>query len=145
MNQLENEFDRVCRELPLQTNECRLFSTISFGFFSRRIEVAIQKNSLISDPSPDNNPEDNVGITQFLSNHDGFDGIVKYRYDLSMKTLLVNFYSYSYSDFLVNEISIDGSIVRLTDLSCPDFDQHKSVSLTVKLSRINSFRINYII
>ena len=31
------------------------------------------------DPSPNNNPEENVGITQFLSNHEGFDGIIKYR------------------------------------------------------------------
>ncbi|CAF2479447.1 unnamed protein product [Rotaria sp. Silwood2] len=66
------------------------------------------------DPSPDYNPEVSVGITQFLSNHDGFDGIIKYRY----------------SDFLVNEISFDGSIIHLTDLSCPDFDQKKSSSLT---------------
>jgi tRNA pseudouridine13 synthase len=66
------------------------------------------------DPSPDNNPEETVGITQFLSNHDGFDGIIKYRY----------------SDFLVNEISSDGSIVHLTDLSCPEFDQNKPNSLT---------------
>jgi hypothetical protein len=31
------------------------------------------------DPSPEHNPEETVGITQFLSNHDGFDGIIKYR------------------------------------------------------------------
>ncbi|CAF3503976.1 unnamed protein product [Adineta steineri] len=65
------------------------------------------------DPSPDNNPEETVGITQFLSNHDGFDGIIKYRY----------------SDFLVNEISTNGSIVHLTDVSCPEFDSHKPTSL----------------
>ena len=41
--------------------------------------VEIEMHWIISDPSPDNNPEDNVGITQFLSNHDGFDGIIKYR------------------------------------------------------------------
>lgn len=27
----------------------------------------------------ESNPEDVVGITQFVSNHDGFDGIIKYR------------------------------------------------------------------
>ncbi|CAF4575167.1 unnamed protein product [Rotaria sp. Silwood1] len=66
------------------------------------------------DPSPDYNPEETVGITQFLSNHDGFDGIIKYRY----------------SDFLVNEISSDGTVIHLTDLSCPDFNENKSNSLT---------------
>jgi len=35
--------------------------------------------SCLLDPSPDNKPEENVGITQFLSDHDGFDGIIKYR------------------------------------------------------------------
>lgn len=69
------------------------------------------------DPSADHNPEDDVGITEFLSNHDGFDGIIKYRY----------------SDFLVNEISSDGSIVHLTDLSCPDFTPNKPSSSTVRL------------
>lgn len=64
------------------------------------------------DPSPDYNPEDDVGITEFVSSHEGFDGIIKYRY----------------SDFLVNEISTDGKIVRLTDLSCPDYSQTKSNS-----------------
>ena len=43
----------------------------------------------------------------------------------------------SYSDFLVNEISTDGSIVHLTDLSCPDFDQSKSTPLIVSLLKIN--------
>lgn len=41
---------------------------------------------------------------------------------------------YSYSDFLVNEISSDGTIVRLTDLSCPDYNQNKTVPLTVSIA-----------
>ncbi|CAF5186772.1 unnamed protein product, partial [Rotaria magnacalcarata] len=63
------------------------------------------------------NPEETVGITQFLSNHEGFDGIIKYRY----------------SDFLVNEISSDGVVIHLTDLSCPDFGQNKSNLTTVTI------------
>ncbi|CAF3325321.1 unnamed protein product [Rotaria socialis] len=63
-----------------------------------------------TDNSSVTNPEETVGITQFLSNHEGFDGIIKYRY----------------SDFLVNEISSDGVVIHLTDLSCPDFGQNKS-------------------
>lgn len=39
---------------------------------------------------------------------------------------------FSYSDFLVNEITEDGVVIHLTDLSCPEFDGNKSVSLTVK-------------
>ncbi|UJR33304.1 hypothetical protein I4U23_020754 [Adineta vaga] len=63
-----------------------------------------------TEPSPDNNPEEAVGISQFLSNNEGFDGIIKYRY----------------SDFLVNEISSNGTVIHLTDLSCPEYDQHNS-------------------
>ena len=33
----------------------------------------------ITDPSPKHNPEEIVGIVAFLSMHDGFDGIMKYR------------------------------------------------------------------
>ena len=39
---------------------------------------------------------------------------------------------FSYSDFLVNEITEDGVVIHLTDLSCPEFEGNKSVSLTVK-------------
>ncbi|XP_052780104.1 pseudouridylate synthase 7 homolog isoform X2 [Mya arenaria] len=49
--------------------------------------------------------EDDVGITEYISTLPGFSGILKQRY----------------SDFLVNEISLDGEVVRLTntDLPCP--------------------------
>ncbi len=62
MNRLENEYDQV--RMAIHKGKCIVKTTM---------------HSIISDPSPDNNPEDNVGITQFLSNHDGFDGIIKYR------------------------------------------------------------------
>lgn len=50
--------------------------------------------------------EKDVGITEYLSNDKGFYGILKHRY----------------SDFLVNEIQKDGTIVHLTDFSAPEED-----------------------
>ncbi|XP_051771673.1 pseudouridylate synthase 7 homolog [Ctenopharyngodon idella] len=47
--------------------------------------------------------EADVGIHKFISEHEGFSGILKERY----------------SDFVVHEISKDGKIVRLDDLSVP--------------------------
>ncbi|XP_052283945.1 pseudouridylate synthase 7 homolog isoform X2 [Dreissena polymorpha] len=49
--------------------------------------------------------ETDVGITEYISSLPGFNGVLKQRY----------------SDFLVNEISLDGSVVHLTstDLPCP--------------------------
>lgn len=37
-----------------------------------------------------------------------------------------------YSDFLVNEISAEGNVVHLTDLSCPDYNKNKSNPSTVR-------------
>lgn len=48
---------------------------------------------------------------------------------------------FSYSDFLVNEITEDGVVVHLTDLSCPDFDGNKSITLTVEILRGSTNRI----
>ncbi|KAG7455787.1 hypothetical protein MATL_G00244800 [Megalops atlanticus] len=47
--------------------------------------------------------EQDVGILKFVSDHEGFSGILKERY----------------SDFVVHEINKDGKIVRLDDLSVP--------------------------
>ncbi|XP_061109078.1 pseudouridylate synthase 7 homolog [Conger conger] len=47
--------------------------------------------------------ERDVGILEFVSEHDGFSGILKERY----------------SDFVVNEINREGKIVRLDDLTVP--------------------------
>jgi len=48
--------------------------------------------------------EEDVGIRVFLGDHSGFRGVVKQRF----------------SDFIVHEVRLDGSIVRLTDLSAPE-------------------------
>lgn len=48
--------------------------------------------------------EADVGITEFISQHDGFMAVLKHRF----------------SDFQVNEIDCDGKIVKLTTLDVPD-------------------------
>ncbi|KAG9490009.1 hypothetical protein GDO78_005754 [Eleutherodactylus coqui] len=48
-----------------------------------------------------------VGITKFVSSHEGFSGILKERY----------------SDFVVHEIGKDGKIIYLNDLSVPADDE----------------------
>lgn len=55
--------------------------------------------------------EVDVGIHKFVSEHKGFSGILKERY----------------SDFVVNEISKEGQIVRLDDLSVPVEPEESSV------------------
>ncbi|XP_063230997.1 pseudouridylate synthase 7 homolog [Bacillus rossius redtenbacheri] len=48
--------------------------------------------------------EADVGITQYIGCNKGFSGIIKHRF----------------SDFHVNEVGLDGSIIKLTDESIPD-------------------------
>ncbi|XP_013408250.1 pseudouridylate synthase 7 homolog [Lingula anatina] len=47
--------------------------------------------------------EKDCGITEYLSSHQGFTGVLKQRF----------------SDFIVHEIDTDGNVVHLTDLSLP--------------------------
>lgn len=47
--------------------------------------------------------EPDIGVTEFIGDHLGFSGLVKERY----------------SDFHVNEISLDGEIVKLTNQDIP--------------------------
>lgn len=47
--------------------------------------------------------EDEVGILVYIGKHNGFNGHIKYRY----------------SDFVVNEISLDGEVVHLTTFDLP--------------------------
>ncbi|XP_048864939.1 pseudouridylate synthase 7 homolog isoform X2 [Brienomyrus brachyistius] len=51
--------------------------------------------------------EQDVGILKFVSDHEGFSGILKERY----------------SDFVVHEINKDGMVVRLNDLTIPAEEQ----------------------
>ena len=61
------------------------------------------KNSVTPSPNKPRLMEKDVGITEYISSHEGFGGIIKQRF----------------SDFHVNEITIDGSIVKLTNLEPP--------------------------
>lgn len=56
-----------------------------------------------------------IGITEHVGRHAGFPALVKERY----------------SDFVVHEISEDGSIIRLTDMSCPAPDNERHAMLDV--------------
>ncbi|XP_014273561.1 pseudouridylate synthase 7 homolog isoform X2 [Halyomorpha halys] len=49
-------------------------------------------------------PEEDVGITKYVSSHDGFTGILKHRF----------------TDFQVHEIDSDGKLVELTSTSIPE-------------------------
>lgn len=48
--------------------------------------------------------ETDVGITEYISKHEGFQGVIKQRY----------------SDFIVSEIDLSGQVVKLTDFDLPE-------------------------
>ncbi|UYV76363.1 PUS7 [Cordylochernes scorpioides] len=78
-------------------------------------EPAAKKIKLEGSPKGEVNPdskveeiiqprgESDVGITEYISSHAGFSGILKYRF----------------SDFIVHEIDTEGNVVHLTTLECP--------------------------
>jgi tRNA pseudouridine13 synthase len=61
------------------------------------------KNSLTPTANKPRLAEKDAGITEYISAHEGFSGIIKQRF----------------SDFHVNEITLEGSIAKLTDLAPP--------------------------
>eukprot|EP01135_Chromosphaera_perkinsii_P002574 Nk52_evm90s224 gene=Nk52_evmTU90s224 len=61
--------------------------------------------------------EEDVGIEQYVGKHEGIFGIIKQRY----------------TDFLVNEIDMDGNIVHLTDVTTlPDPEEGNKVEAALK-------------
>ncbi|KAM5170217.1 pseudouridylate synthase 7 homolog isoform 2-T3 [Mantella aurantiaca] len=66
-----------------------------------------------------------VGITKFVSAHQGFSGILKERY----------------SDFVVHEIGKDGKIIYLNDLSVPADDEDPSEEIFSVLSAEDKKRL----
>ncbi|XP_023223829.1 pseudouridylate synthase 7 homolog [Centruroides sculpturatus] len=71
--------------------------------------------------------EKNCGITEYLSNENGFYGILKHRY----------------SDFVVNEIQKDGTVIHLTDFSAPKEDAN-IISLTEQVGLELSEKIQHL-
>uniref|UniRef100_UPI00398ED770 pseudouridylate synthase 7 homolog isoform X2 n=1 Tax=Pristiophorus japonicus TaxID=55135 RepID=UPI00398ED770 len=69
--------------------------------------------------------EQDVGITKFVSIHQGFAGILKERY----------------SDFVVHEINKDGKVVVLDDLSVPANDEEPSEDIFSVLSAQDKQRL----
>jgi hypothetical protein len=70
---------------------------------SKKQQSKRPKNSLTPSSTKSRLMEKDVGITEYISAHEGFNGIIKQRF----------------SDFHVNEITADGSIAKLTDLAPP--------------------------
>ncbi|XP_073508347.1 pseudouridylate synthase 7 homolog isoform X2 [Phyllobates terribilis] len=66
-----------------------------------------------------------VGITKFVSSHEGFSGILKERY----------------SDFVVHEIGKDGKIIHLNDLSVPADNEDPSEDIYSVLSEDEKKRL----
>ena len=64
--------------------------------------------------------ECDVGISQYLSKHEGFCGILKQRY----------------SDFLVNEINLDGKTVHLTSTELPEVFIQEEIENSVLSSEV---------
>ncbi|KAJ8874721.1 hypothetical protein PR048_025587 [Dryococelus australis] len=64
--------------------------------------------------------EVDVGITNFIGNNKGFSGTLKHRF----------------SDFHVNEVRLDGSIVKLTDESVPD-EAAESADVDYKIDAVS--------
>ncbi|KAM9312448.1 pseudouridylate synthase 7 homolog [Gastrophryne carolinensis] len=93
-------------------------------------EESGEENELLVEGSEDGDPESfadmmkhgltelDVGITKFVSSHEGFSGILKERY----------------SDFVVHEIGKDGKITYLNDLTVPADDEDPSEEIFSVLS-----------
>lgn len=78
----------------------------------------------VSNPGPRLNETD-VGITEYLRLEPGFHGLIKSRYLSILQSYNCIFvvqsiiYLFRYSDFHVSEISGDGVVAKLTDISIP--------------------------
>ncbi|XP_072940948.1 pseudouridylate synthase 7 homolog [Epargyreus clarus] len=55
--------------------------------------------------------EEEIGVTEYMNNHEGFNGIIKSRY----------------SDFQVSEINLKGEIAILTDMKPPELPKEKDI------------------
>uniref|UniRef100_A0A8C0ZY33 TRUD domain-containing protein n=1 Tax=Castor canadensis TaxID=51338 RepID=A0A8C0ZY33_CASCN len=105
--------------LPSSENEPGLPDTVSAGKGKKnsdgQLEEEEEEDGLSEEDTEEEEPESfadmmkhgltelDVGITKFVSSHQGFSGILKERY----------------SDFIVHEIGKDGRISHLDDLSVP--------------------------
>lgn len=69
--------------------------------------------------------EKELGITEYISSLSGFHGIIKSRYN----------------DFHVNEISLDGNIAELTDLSAPKPPPEEFNSELTEVADVESYLV----
>ncbi|KAH9611437.1 hypothetical protein KSS87_000168 [Heliosperma pusillum] len=102
-------------------------------YFPFQSTITTTMNSSIDDSTSLNSKnveESDVGILCYISNLPGFRGILKQRY----------------SDFIVNEVDLDGNVVRLTSLSVPAELEEKKEEKVVEVldksytSEIEDFR-----
>ena len=96
---LDNKIPQECQESrSIGEKECE-------GLFGVQNTVENPSKSGVKDGKIlKHRPECDVGISEYCSTHEGFSGILKHRY----------------SDFLVNEINLDGQTVHLTSTELPE-------------------------
>ena len=80
--------------------------------------------------------EADVGITEFLNrDFEGFDCILKYRW-----TAAIFMVDSRYSDFLVNEVGLDGEVVVLKNTKYDYPDKHRNSDNSVKNEKVRITR-----
>jgi hypothetical protein len=95
--------NRFPPRLPLAPNIRMMRGGMPHWRGSSKKQSKKPKNSLTPNANKPRLMEKDVGITEYISTHEGFSGIIKQRF----------------SDFHVNEITLEGSIAKLTDLAPP--------------------------
>ncbi|XP_041441200.1 pseudouridine synthase 7 L homeolog isoform X2 [Xenopus laevis] len=111
-------------------NENALDRELTLEVPGEKNEEDFEKDELLDGETEEESPESfadmmkhglteiDVGITKFVSTHEGFSGILKERY----------------SDFVVNEIGKEGKILHLNDVSVPADEEDPSEDIYSVLS-----------
>ena len=123
--------DSQCENQPPEKRQ-KLDENLSEGSKERLSECNVSQESLEienanknackseSKDTTSHRSECDVGISQYCSKHEGFCGILKQRY----------------SDFLVNEINIDGRTVHLTSTELPEVFIQEEIENSVLPSEV---------
>ena len=123
--------DLQCENQPPEKRQ-KLDENLSEGSKERLSECKVSQESLEienanknackseSKDTTSHRSECDVGILQYCSKHEGFCGILKQRY----------------SDFLVNEINIDGRTVHLTSTELPEVFIREEIENSVLPSEV---------
>lgn len=82
------------------------------GKTNQDLKPDMEKSHLFT-PTSAGITEPDVGITEYIGNYQGFNGLVKNRYE----------------DFLVHEIGLDDKVVEITDLKLPEIPEEPQINL----------------